>query len=495
MSREIVLSLPNICSALCLNEHGLIIFNEHKPLTQIFRIIFSSSFMQVIRKRKNDFISAGGQLGIHFDEFMRHQPTLRKELIFALVTILDELISKANSADINVSTRPSKTSPDDTDSKAKTEQEPLSAQPKKTFAQAFGGWTGFFEEKLKGLREEHEKRFGTFEIHFNTRYFSRRSHLVAEANNEKQTNFDFVQDGNYMPLSDYMILAIKMIEAILSNSTLPENSSAMIESKLMEKLLSFFKSDRVMPITSNQHYTNSLPNVFRLLLTQSRFIQPFVVISQIIKEQLMNFELPDNSTDLTTQSKINELGRLASLVSVFLSFLKSALASNVQEGRGIIFQYLSNDTTGVKFIGEIMEIIQKFGKSIAHFNKEFRESVLFISRKNTIAQPAPQISVEITTTTNSEEAENTTSTANLIKDEPTTSSSPGPPPISAPYSSMTTIYKNLMEIVCQVGRSANPARTRRIPEGSYLTDTNKIAEELLTGVRKILENVDYGNNW
>lgn len=54
ISREIVLSLPNICSALCLNERGLVIFNEHKPLNQIFRIIFSSGFIQVLRKRKNE---------------------------------------------------------------------------------------------------------------------------------------------------------------------------------------------------------------------------------------------------------------------------------------------------------------------------------------------------------------------------------------------------------------------------------------------------------
>lgn len=54
--------------------------------------------------------------------------------------------------------------------------------------------------------------------------FSRRAHLVAEAIKNKQTSFDLIQEGNYLPLSDYMVLAIKMVEAILSNSTFTENS-------------------------------------------------------------------------------------------------------------------------------------------------------------------------------------------------------------------------------------------------------------------------------
>jgi hypothetical protein len=69
-----------------------------------------------------------------------------------------------------------------------------------------------------------------------------------------------------MPLSDYMVLAIKMIEAILSNSTFPENSTIMIESKLIDKLLEFFTTERVLPITSNPNYQHSLASVFRLLL-------------------------------------------------------------------------------------------------------------------------------------------------------------------------------------------------------------------------------------
>ena len=54
ISREMVTALPTTCSALCLNERGLKIFNDYAPLERIFRIIFSSSFMQMLRKRKTE---------------------------------------------------------------------------------------------------------------------------------------------------------------------------------------------------------------------------------------------------------------------------------------------------------------------------------------------------------------------------------------------------------------------------------------------------------
>jgi hypothetical protein len=156
LSREIVLSLPNICSALCLNERGLGIFNDQKPLTQIFQIIFSSGFIQVLRKRKNELVSAGGQLGIHFDEFMRHQPTLRRELIFALVTILDKLIEKAKDNEINVSTKPSKSADNEPKADQETAEQPK--PPTQDFTQTLSQWHEFSDSKLQDLRNDYEKR-------------------------------------------------------------------------------------------------------------------------------------------------------------------------------------------------------------------------------------------------------------------------------------------------------------------------------------------------
>lgn len=190
--------------------------------------------------------------------------------------------------------------------------------------------------------------------------------------------------------------------------------------------------------------------------------------------------------------KIAELNRLSSLVGIFFNFLRMSLTNNAQESRSTIFQYLSNDSDGLKFIGEISGALHKFAKSIAHFNKEFRDSMMIASRKNTTSQAAPQISVEISTNTSSV-VESISEAAVQTKEESTCY--PKTAQISIPYSIMSAICKNLIEIICQFGKSANSTRTRRIPDGQYLTDTNKFVEELLIGVRKLFENVDYDDNW
>jgi hypothetical protein len=156
ISREIVLSLPNVCSAVCLNERGLVIFNEYKPLNQIFRIIFSSGFIQVLRKRKNELVSAGSQLGIHFDEFMRHQQTLRRELIVSFVSVLEELINKSKDNDINISTKPSHSNKSSESIKPQSSTEESIPQ---NFNQFFVTWKEFSYEKLQELKDGHEKRF------------------------------------------------------------------------------------------------------------------------------------------------------------------------------------------------------------------------------------------------------------------------------------------------------------------------------------------------
>ncbi|KAI6198292.1 HECT-type E3 ubiquitin transferase [Aphelenchoides fujianensis] len=91
ISREIVTSLPTTCSALCLNERGLKIFNEYKPSCG---------------KRKNELNDAAQRIGGAFDELMRHQPTLRKDLITSMVKVISELVKDASREEIHITSRP-----------------------------------------------------------------------------------------------------------------------------------------------------------------------------------------------------------------------------------------------------------------------------------------------------------------------------------------------------------------------------------------------------
>ncbi|CAK5075493.1 unnamed protein product [Meloidogyne enterolobii] len=84
ISRDLVCALPNVCSALCLNERGhneFKLYNNQKPLEKIFRIIFSNKFLLSMRKRKTEILETAHMLGTSFDELIRHHPALRKDVM------------------------------------------------------------------------------------------------------------------------------------------------------------------------------------------------------------------------------------------------------------------------------------------------------------------------------------------------------------------------------------------------------------------------------
>ena len=94
----------------------------------------------------------------------------------------------------------------------------------------------------------------------------RREHLVAEAINEQPAPFSFLHESGFLPINDYMILFVRMAEAMLSNSTVMESAAAMIEAELPEQLLGFLCIERLVPVSTNPLYASALPNVMRLLL-------------------------------------------------------------------------------------------------------------------------------------------------------------------------------------------------------------------------------------
>lgn len=91
-TREILAALPNTFSALCLNNAGLQAFQARKPFEKIFRVLISPEYLPAMRRRKADLANdTATNLGNSMDELMRHQPSLRADVVSAIINLLKEL--------------------------------------------------------------------------------------------------------------------------------------------------------------------------------------------------------------------------------------------------------------------------------------------------------------------------------------------------------------------------------------------------------------------
>lgn len=107
-TREILGALPNTFSALCLNNAGLQAFQARKPFEKIFRVLISPEYLPAMRRRKADLSNdTATNLGNSMDELMRHQPSLRADVVTAIINLLKDLCELGDNPNYICCTKPS----------------------------------------------------------------------------------------------------------------------------------------------------------------------------------------------------------------------------------------------------------------------------------------------------------------------------------------------------------------------------------------------------
>lgn len=92
-TREVLASLPNVFSALCLNSRGLNSFVRCHPFDRLFKVLLSANYLTAMRRRRSadQMGDTATNLGNAMDELMRHQPTLKVAAMTAIISLLMEL--------------------------------------------------------------------------------------------------------------------------------------------------------------------------------------------------------------------------------------------------------------------------------------------------------------------------------------------------------------------------------------------------------------------
>uniref|UniRef100_A0A3Q1KBD0 E3 ubiquitin-protein ligase HUWE1 n=1 Tax=Anabas testudineus TaxID=64144 RepID=A0A3Q1KBD0_ANATE len=205
-TREVLGSLPNVFSALCLNARGLHSFVQCQPFERLFKVLLSPDYLPAMRRRRSSdpLGDTASNLGSAVDELMRHQPTLKTDATTAIIKLLEEICNLGRAPEY-ICQKPSIQKADGT----------VAAPPARSNHAA---------EEASSEDEEEEEALHTF----------------SQQQGEPESNRQVVgtEERIPIPLMDYILNVMKFVESILSNNTTDDHCQEFVNQKGLLPLVS-----------------------------------------------------------------------------------------------------------------------------------------------------------------------------------------------------------------------------------------------------------------
>ncbi|XP_076109103.1 E3 ubiquitin-protein ligase HUWE1-like isoform X2 [Mytilus galloprovincialis] len=208
-TREVLASLPNVFSALCLNARGLQSFVNCKPFDRLFKVLLSPDYLPAMRRRRSSdhFGDTASSLGNAMDELMRHQPSLRTDATTAIIKLLEEVCAMGMDPKYVCQK-----------SQPKTEQS-LFVTPSP-------------RPPDNGSSDEEDE---DEEMAANTQESTQKSVQQAAQSSQSQTS---PTEKEAIPLMDYVLNVMKFVEAILSNNSTDDHCKEFVTQNGLQPLMS-----------------------------------------------------------------------------------------------------------------------------------------------------------------------------------------------------------------------------------------------------------------
>ncbi|XP_017342507.1 E3 ubiquitin-protein ligase HUWE1 isoform X3 [Ictalurus punctatus] len=205
-TREVLGSLPNVFSALCLNARGLHSFVQCQPFERLFKVLLSPDYLPAMRRRRSSdpLGDTASNLGSAVDELMRHQPTLKTDATTAIIKLLEEICNLGRAPEY-ICQKPSIQKADGT----------VTVPPARSSHAA---------EEASSEDEEEEEALHTF--------------TQQQGEPESSRQVVGTEERIPIPLMDYILNVMKFVESILSNNTTDDHCQEFVNQKGLLPLVS-----------------------------------------------------------------------------------------------------------------------------------------------------------------------------------------------------------------------------------------------------------------
>ncbi|XP_048517112.1 E3 ubiquitin-protein ligase HUWE1 isoform X3 [Dendroctonus ponderosae] len=335
-TREVLGSLPNVFSALCLNARGLESFAKHKPFEKLFYILLSPAYLPAMRRRRSSEAATdtATNLGNAMDELMRHQPSLRQDATLAIISLLEELVYEGTDPKY-VCWRPH------------TRTEPVAIRLGRT-----APTEGSSDEEEE---EEDETSTSSQNANAQTQTESGASTSQAPVGTERQP----------IALIDYVLNAMKFIDAILSNNSTDDHCREFVQKgglKPLLRLLGLSNLPADCPVTNPaQAVATVCKSILNLAHEPFLFQEGLQQLSEVL-DRLKPLCAPteESKTTLGSSRLLMELASAPDPTTAFSSAQATPLLHAMCAAHGYVLMFVHVCRTGQQEIRSLS--LQHWGK-------------------------------------------------------------------------------------------------------------------------------------
>lgn len=314
-TREVLGSLPNVFSALCLNARGLASFVKCKPFERLFKVLLSPNYLPAMRRRRSSdpLGDTASNLGNAMDELMRHQPSLKVDATAAIIKLLQELCQLG------------------TDSKYVCHR--AHAKPD-TIVTPVSRPSGNAEAGSSDEDDEDEEEASTSS---HTQRDENATDITTQEPNEKTP----------IVLVDYILNVMKFVDAILSNNSTDDHCREFVKQGGLVPLLKILGLPNLpvdCPVTTAAQAVASVCKSILNLAHESKVLKQGLTqlgeVLQSLKPLCSNLDKPGGSILL------HELANAPSLETAFTNPSATPLLHAMNAAHGYVLMFVHVCRTG-----------------------------------------------------------------------------------------------------------------------------------------------------
>ncbi|KAK5639592.1 hypothetical protein RI129_012084 [Pyrocoelia pectoralis] len=311
-TREVLGSLPNVFSALCLNARGLQSFVKCKPFDRLFKVLVSPHYLSAMRRRRSSdpIGDTASNLGNAMDELMRHQPSLKADAIAAIVKLLHELCQLGTDSKY-ICWRPH----------SKSDSSPVTVR------------TPINNEGSSDEEDDDEEEAST------------SSHNAQ--NDSQESSANGANEKTPIALVDYILNIMKFIDAILSNNSTDDHCREFVNQRGLQPLLKILGLPNLpvdCPVTIS---AQAVASVCKSILNLAH--EPLVLKYGLVQLNDVLQRLKPLYSDLDTSSSsrlLHELAHAPHLETAFNNANATPLLHAMAAAHGYVLMFVHVCRTG-----------------------------------------------------------------------------------------------------------------------------------------------------